>query len=421
MTDSINLKFGRSVVTVEQAWESLVVHLNRMETEHVPLASAFGRRLAVPVHADHDVPHFRRSGVDGYAVRAADIGQASFECPVTLQVTEHIPSGTMPQQTIGPGMAARIMTGAPVPDGADAVVMLEMTDCLMEDSPSVGIVQIKKAVPTGSNITPVAGEVGVGEHLIKQGERVGPGEAAILATFGYSHVPVYKKPVVAIFSTGSELLNVEKPLQPGRIRNSNSYMLAFQVEAAGGVPVIMPALPDDVAEVKQALERAFESADFIITSGGVSVGDYDVLVELFGRWDGNLLFNKVSMRPGTPTSAAIWKEKLLLALSGNPGASFVGFELFAGPCIRAMQGCEQPFPVESSAYLDIDYGKGSAYPRYVRGTTRVEDGVRKVQPAGIDKSSIMVSIKDADCLIKLPAGGGGFRKGVPVAVYSLES
>ena len=256
--------------------------------------------------------------------------------------------------------------------------------------------------------------------MLKQGTQIGPGEAAILATFGYANVSVYRQPRVAIFSTGSELLNVAEPLQPGRIRNSNSYMLAAQVEAAGGSAVIMQALSDDVAEVEAALQETFPKVDLVLTSGGVSVGDYDVLVDVFERFEGKLLFNKVAMRPGTPTSAALWNNRLLLALSGNPGASFVGFELFAKSLIKAMAGCQLPFSKAIPAQLDVDYDKDSAYPRYVRGTTHVDNGCLKVKPSGIDKSSIMVSIKDADCLIYLPAGGKGFVRDERVIIYPIQ-
>ena len=188
--------------------------------------------------------------------------QATPEAPVVLRVIERIPSGTVPRLIIQSGMAARIMTGAPVPDGADAVVMLEMTDSLQDAGTEPNNVSIKKNIPAASNITPVAGEIGLGDILLKQGTQIGPGEAAILATFGFSYVSVYRQPRVAIFSTGSELLNVAEPLQPGRIRNSNSYMLAAQVEAAGGSAVIMQALSDDVAEVEAALQETLPKVDF---------------------------------------------------------------------------------------------------------------------------------------------------------------
>ncbi|OAS24406.1 gephyrin-like molybdotransferase Glp [Paenibacillus oryzisoli] len=423
----MKLRFGRKVISVDEARAALYECVTTTEKEMVSLPRSFGRLLATDIYADHAVPHFRRSGVDGYAVRSQDIAAATPDNPIVLDVIERIPSGTVPERTVQAGMAARIMTGAPVPDGADTVVMLEMTDCLcLQDESLLSLdaqdtkVKIKKNVQAASNITPIAGEVNCGELVIPQGTRIGPGEAAILATFGFSVVKVFRRPRVAIFSTGSELLQVEQELQPGKIRNSNSYMLAAQVEANGGEAFIMPALSDDPHQVEAALGAVLPDVDLILTSGGVSVGDYDVLVDVFGRFDGKILFNKVAMRPGTPTSAALWKSKLLLALSGNPGASFVGFELFAKPIIRKMLGSHRPEAEELSAFLDIAYDKPSAYPRYIRGTTRVEAGCLWVRPAGIDKSSIMVSIKDADCLIWLPAGGQGYLRGDSVKVYTTR-
>ncbi|MDD9271160.1 gephyrin-like molybdotransferase Glp [Paenibacillus sp. GCM10023248] len=422
MNSDTKLKFGRKVISVDEARGLLAEYVKLTEVESVPLSAAYGRRLGEDITANHPVPHFRRSGVDGYAVKAEDIEPAAPDNPIVLRVIELIPSGTVPQHTVHSGTAARIMTGAPVPDGADSVVMLEMTDALPQHDAgkSSSCVSIKKHMPAGSNITPIAGEIREEELLLARGTRIGPGEAAILATFGYAYVAVYRKPKVAIYSTGSELLNVDDELEPGRIRNSNSYMLAAQVEAAGGTPIIMQALSDHADEVEAALQKGLAGADLVLTSGGVSVGDYDVLVDVFSRFAGKLLFNKVAMRPGTPTSAALWNDKLLLALSGNPGASFVGFELFAKPLILAMAGCPSAYPDAVTAYLDVDYDKGSAYPRYVRGMTHVQDGSLRVKPAGIDKSSIMVSIKDADCLIYLPAGGSGFARNERVHIYPIQ-
>ncbi|WP_312886196.1 molybdopterin molybdotransferase MoeA [Paenibacillus plantarum] len=422
MSSEMKLRFGRKVISVDEARTALYEYVKPTETETVSLPASFGRMLAKDIYADHAVPHFRRSGVDGYAVRSQDIAAANPDNPIVLHVIERIPSGTIPKCTVQAGMAARIMTGAPVPDGADTVVMLEMTDSLQDEvlSSFGAKVKIKKNVQAASNITPIAGEVSLGELVIPQGTRIGPGEAAILATFGFSMVEVYRRPRVAIFSTGSELLQVEQEMQPGKIRNSNSYMLAAQVEANGGAALIMPALSDDPGQVEAAVEAVLPEVDLILTSGGVSVGDYDVLVDVFGRFDGELLFNKVAMRPGTPTSAALWKNKLLIALSGNPGASFVGFELLAKPIIKAMLGCLCPETEVLTAFLDVPYDKPSVYPRYIRGTTRVDAGCLWVRPAGIDKSSIMVSIKDADCLIWLPAGGQGYQRGDGVKVYTTR-
>lgn len=407
------LRFHRKALQVEEAQQAVLSYTRVLETEHAALAESFGRRLAADVSASHPVPHFRRSGMDGYAIRAADSMEASPERPVPLQVGETIFCGSMPANEVKPGQAAKIMTGAAVPEGADAVIMLEMTGSEGDN------VYIRKRMTAGDNITPIGQEVAAGELLLRSGTMIGPGETALLASFGYSSVPVYRKPRVAIFPTGSELLDVDRPLAPGKIRNSNSYMVACQVREAGGEAILMPVLPDQPDLVERELRAVLDRVDCIITSGGVSVGDKDVLVDVFERWDGTLLFNKVAVRPGSPTSAGVWNGKPLFALSGNPGACFVGFELFAGPCLRAMQGHSVPLLPEAVARLSVDYAKGSAYSRYVRGTMDWTQGELAVRPAGTDKSSVMVSIKDTDCLIHIPAGGRGASSGDRVRVLLL--
>ncbi|MCZ8517763.1 molybdopterin molybdotransferase MoeA [Paenibacillus filicis] len=416
----MEFRFGRKAIALEEAQRIVLSLVRKQEEEQVSLPEAFGRRLARDVAADTPVPHFRRSGVDGFAVRASDCAAASPIRPATLTVVETLSAGMVPQRRLERGQAARIMTGGVVPDGADAVVMLEMTDRLEQTSELPYHVQICKSMEAGENVTPIGHEAQRGELLLRKGRRIGPGETAILAAFGHAVVPVFRRPRVAIFSTGSELLPVEVPLTEGKIRCSNSFMLAAQVMEAGGEPIMSPILPDDVREVELRLRAALESADAVVTTGGVSVGDKDVLVELFERWDGEVLFNKIKMRPGSPTSLGIWRGKPLFALSGNPGACYVGFELLMRPYLRAAMGSDAPLPDEATAILETDYRKGSAYPRYIRGTTRVEDGKLKVRPAGRDKSSIMVSIKDADCLICLPAGGTGAAQGELVRIMKLN-
>jgi molybdopterin molybdotransferase len=409
------LKFNRKLFQVQEAQQAVLQYVVQQETELVPLIESFGRRLAESVVADHPVPHFRRSGVDGYAICSEDSGGASTAPAeaVKLEVTETIMCGSLPKGSVSRGQAARIMTGAVVPEGADAVIMLEMTHVHGNE------VHIRKQLAAGENVTPLGHEVHAGEALLEAGRTIGPGEAAILASFGYAQVPVFRKPRVAIFSTGAELLEVDHEISPAKIRNSNSYMLACQVQAAGGEPIIMPILPDDSTLVEQALREVWRQVDLVITTGGVSVGDKDVLVEWFERWDGTLLFNKVAMRPGSPTSVGLWHNKLLFALSGNPGACFVGFELFVRPFLRGLLGDPLRQHTEINGCLDSDYSKGSAYPRYVRGTMSLQDGSVRVKPAGQDKSSIMVSIKDADCLIHIPAGGRGVARGESVRVLLL--
>lgn len=414
-----SLRFQRETLTVAVAQSKIAPFIQIANEEFVNLTNSFGRHLAQDIFATHDVPHFRRSGYDGYAVRALDTRYASHDTPVELRVIETIACGSVPKQTITKNTAARIMTGAAVPEGADAVIMLEMTDCA--ELPTGLDVHIKREMKAGDNITPIGQEIRQGSAVITRGSCIHAGTAALLATFGYMDVPVYQRPRVAIFATGSELLEVRSPLENGKIRNSNSYMIAAQVTAAGGQPIIMDVLSDDATAVKLAVLSALDQYDLVITTGGVSVGDYDIMVDLFDSWDGRLLFNKIAMRPGSPTSVGIRNGKLLFALSGNPSAGFVGFELFVRPVISGMMGGTDLFPRMLTASLASDFTKPSPYPRYVRGIYRMDQGTVWVEPVGPDKSSVMVSLLDATCLIIIPAGGRGLQYGNQVQFIAIHN
>ncbi|SEM67757.1 gephyrin-like molybdotransferase Glp [Lihuaxuella thermophila] len=411
------MRFNREIVKVAEAQQRVRPYIRTGKTEKVALLDSFGRYLAEDIRANEPLPHFRRSGMDGFAIRSADTKGASRDNPVWFQVIETIPCGSVPEKDVQPGTASRIMTGAAVPNGADAVVMLEMTRT--EERDGQVFISVSREIPPGHNITPVGSEVEQGKLLLEKGRKINAGAAALLATFGYAEVEVYKRPRVAVFATGSELLDVESPLQPGKIRNSNSYLLASLLLDAGACPLIHKTLPDDPDRAQAAILAAFDEADLVITTGGVSVGDYDILVDIFERWDGRMLFNKVAMRPGSPTTVGIWKDKFLFALSGNPGACFVGFELFVRPVLKGMQGKADPDLPYFTATMAEDFTTPCPFERFVRAYRYVTDGKVFVKPAGMEKSSITLTIKDTDCLIVVPPGGRGVLAGDQVKVISL--
>lgn len=412
------MRFGRTAIKVAEAQARIAPFIHPGDTEQIALADSSGRYLAEDVTATHDVPHFRRSGMDGFAIRAADTRGATRERPVLLEVIETVPCGDVPTTEVATGQATRIMTGAAVPEGADAVVMFEMTDAVEREGKVY--TAVKKEIAPGDNVTATGQEVQKGTMLLEKGRRINAGEAALLATFGYDTLSVYRQPTVAIFATGSELLPVGEAIRPGKIRNSNSYMLANQVENAGGIPYVQQILPDVVDEAEEAIFNALQTADMVITTGGVSVGDYDILVDILAKWDGDVLFNKLMMRPGSPTTVGRWRDTFLFALSGNPGACFVGFELFVRPVIAGMLGRRERELQPFTAILGADFPKPGAFPRYVRGKMSSEDGQVVVRPNGVDKSSITVSIVDADCLIVIPPGGQGVRAGERVTALKLN-
>jgi molybdopterin molybdotransferase len=409
--------FHRHAVTPDEARRRILSYIRPLETETVALNDSWGRRSAEPVAASHPFPPYRRSAMDGYAVRAEDLPADVRHEPVTLEVLETLPAGSVPSLTVGPGQASRIMTGAMLPDGADTVVMLEMTE--PEATEGRTYVRIAKSIPKGRNVAEIGDELQTGETLLRPGRLIGAGDIALLAAFGNAYTAVVRRPRVAVLSTGSELLAVNEPLVPGKIRNSNAAMIAALLREAGAEPTVLGHVPDEADQTERMIRQGLAEYDLMITTGGVSVGDGDILVDILARWDGTTIFNKVAMRPGSPTTAAVLDGKLLLALSGNPGAGFVGFHLFAAPAIRAMLRAGQPEPGRFQARLAEPFLKLNAYPRYIRARTEFRDGTIWIRPTGIDQSSLMKTIVEADCLMVIPPLKQGLQEGELVSAIPL--
>ncbi len=410
-------RFRRTALQPEEALKLILERVSSLSTERVPLAEAWGRRLGEALVSPHPFPPFRRSGMDGYAVRASDLLHAATATPVTLAVLESVPSGVEPKHPVGEGQATRIMTGGMVPEGADAVVMLEMTATEIRDGRP--FVQIGKSVKSGLNIADIGCEIKEGAMLLPPGHLIGSGESALLASCGYAKVSVVRRPRVAILSTGSELLEIDEELAPAKIRNSNAPMLAAMVRECGAEPIMLGKVPDDANAAQTLVRQGLHDCDLLLTSGGVSVGDYDVMVDVLAAPDVELLFNKIAMRPGSPTTAAILHHKLIVALSGNPGACFVGFHLFVVPALKAMQLEVQPAMRSFQAYLGTEFPKINAYRRYIRARTELREGTVWVTPTGDDKSSLMTTIIGADCLIEIPPLKESMEMGQMVTAWKL--
>lgn len=410
-------KFHRKALQVKEAQAKVIEYARKLNPEEVPLNQSCGRYLAEPVIAPHPFPAFARSGMDGYAIIAADTEECVNGSMVWMEVVDNIPCGAVSSVPVTPGTAARIMTGAQVPEGADTVVMLEITETREDDGKQY--VGIRKPQQAGSNITPCGFELGEGELVLPAGGRIAAGEIAVLAALGVHTVKVLRRPKIGVFATGTELLEVQEPLVPGKIRNSNSPMLEALVRETGGEPVMLGAIADDLELARSKVQMAMDSYDMVITTGGVSVGDYDIMGDLVREKSGDMLFNKVTMRPGSVTTAAVRGGKLLLALSGNPGACFVGFQLFARPVISLMQGASSPFLPEWGAVLGTDYLKVNNYTRFVRAWLENHEGCLFAYPADIDESSVMVTIKDSDCLIIVPPEEKGLKAGAKIKVIKL--
>ncbi|MDA7026279.1 molybdopterin molybdotransferase MoeA [Bacillus sp. CLL-7-23] len=411
----------RTPISVFEAVESVVQYQKQGETEWVQLEDSLHRYLAKDVKADHHVPAFDRSPYDGFAIRAADTVDATRDHPLQFEVIDHIGAGAVSHKRLGPFQAVRIMTGAQIPDGADAVIMLELVKTYTENEKNYMV--LKRSVQSGENISKKGEDAEKGSVLLTKGTRITPGVIALLATFGYATVPVVKKPVIGIIATGTELLNVSDPLVPGKIRNSNANMVIAQVEEAGGSPLYLGKISDQLKESFEVIEKALKQVDFLITTGGVSVGDFDFLPDIYEKLGAKVLFNKVGMRPGSVTTVAQLNEKVLFGLSGNPSACFVGFELFVKLLIRLWLLDQKPYTLTAKAILMKSFPKPNPFTRFVRAHVSVKDGIFHAIPVGLDKSGVVTSLAIANGLIILPGGTRGYQVGehVNVLLYRDEN
>lgn len=403
----------RKPIQVAEAVQLVVTHAKPIGTERISLEQAYGRVLAEPIIAKHDVPPFDRSPYDGFAVRAADTDGASGENRISFTVIEELGAGHFATKEIGEGEAYRIMTGAAIPENADAVVMLEQT---VEQENAF---TLRKPFSAGENISFRGEDAQDGEQLIGSGALIHPGTIALLATFGYGEVEVAKRPVVGILSTGTELLKVDEALEPGKIRDSNGPMIAAQLERMGIEHKSYGMFIDDLDVCTEVVEKALLETDVLITTGGVSVGDYDYLPAIYERLGAQVLFNKVAMRPGSVTTVAVLGDKLLFGLSGNPSACFTGFELFTRPAILQMMGAENLYMPRMQAKLGDDFTIPNPFTRFVRAVWEMTEEGPVASPAGFNKSSAVSSIARGNCIIVLPSGTRGYTKGMEVDVLLL--
>jgi len=408
----------RTPLAVADAVQKVMEHKLEGQQEFVSIFDSCDRFLSEDLKADHDVPRFDRSAYDGYAVKSEDLADCSKENPLRLKVIDEIGAGYVCNKSVGRFEAVRIMTGAMLPPDCDAVVMLE--DVIEASTLDDKHITISKPVLKGENLSFKGEDVQAGAVLVKKGTKIKPGIVALLATFGYEQVPVAKKPIIGVFATGSELLEVHEELEEGKIRNSNAYMVMAQIKQAGAEAVYFGKLADVLDESYQAMKKAMDTVDILLTTGGVSVGDYDLLPDIYRKLGAEVLFNKIAMRPGSVTTVAVLDGKLLFGLSGNPSACFVGFELYARPIIRTMLFSEKPHLTTASAILKEDFPTTNAFTRFIRSRAVLADGVLYTGPSGTDKSSIVSSIANANALTILPGGINGFKKGEQVQVILLD-
>jgi len=408
----------RKPILVADAVKSVMEYAKYGTQETIDFAEADGRRLAEPLIATNDVPSFDKSPYDGFAFSSKDTVNASTINPVQFEVMERVGAGELPTLKLKSGQASRIMTGAKIPEGADCVAMFEV--CKSFEQNGKNYMEIKRTMQAGQNVMPVGSELTTGTALAEAGSLINPGMKAVLATFGYHKVKVATKPVVGIIATGTELLDIDEPLQPGKIRNSNGYMVAAQAKRAGAEYKYYGKLADELEPSYKLVKQALEETDLLITTGGVSVGDFDLMPEIFKRLGAKVLFNKVAMRPGSVTTVAVKEGKLLFGLSGNPSACYVGFELFVRPVIQKALFNDNCYHKQASAVMKDDFLKPNPFTRFVRSYIDYDEQGLSVHLSGMDKSNVVSSLAGANSFMVLPGGTRGYKVGDQVNVLLLE-
>ncbi len=407
---------------VEQAREEILAHIRTLESENVPLLEALGRTLAEDVRSGEDIPPFDNSAMDGYAVRAADVSAASPESPVTLLVTATLAAGEVAGEPLQAGQAIRIMTGAPLPAGADSVVPFEQTDEGLSGPPQTGNpVRIMRAVRHGANVRRAGEDVHQGEVVLQRGALLRPAEIGLLASLGRAQVRVTRRPRVAVLATGDELVEIDQALTPGKIRNSNSYSNYAQVLKYGGIPIKLPIARDTMGDVTDRIEEGIErGADLFLTSGGVSMGDYDLVKRVLHDL-GQIDFWQVRMQPGKPMAFGRLRGVPLIGLPGNPVSAMVVFEQFARPAMLKMLGRRHLRKPEVEATL-LDEAKPYVdRVRFLRAIVSQDvEGRWVAHLTGPQGSGILSSMVRANGLAVIPKHEGRIPAGTRVWVQMLD-
>jgi molybdopterin molybdotransferase len=407
------------MLSVEEALEPILSAARPLPAVSVPLLHAHGCVLAENILSDIDNPPFDNSAVDGYAVRAADTTGASPDCPAILQPLPEVAAGSVPTVALSPGCCMRVMTGAPLPDGADAMVMVE------DARPTDDGVLILEEAASGDHVRRRGEDIRCGSTVLRAGALIQAAEVAILAAVGRAEVPVHRRPRVAVLSTGDELVDVAIRPGPGQIRDSNRYALVALVREAGAELHSMTHVPDDPAATEAAIRAAAgldgsEPADVIVTSGGVSVGDRDYVKPALEKL-GTLDLWRVRMKPGKPLAFGRIGDTLFFGLPGNPISTMVTFEIFVRPALCKMAGrmdVNRPFV---PAVLDGAVPHQPGRREYVRGVVRLESGRFIASPTGAQGSGVLTSMVGANALLIVPEDSGDVPAGQSLDALLLHA
>jgi len=419
------------MISVEQALEKILSCVDVLEEEQVPILDSPGQVLAEDIYSSINIPPLDNAAMDGYAVKSGDTYGASLESPRFLRVIDTVIAGSISEREVEPGTAIRIMTGAPVPKGADSVVKFEDTDETQRKKPSteqsITEIGILCKVEAGLNVRRAGEDIAMGSIVSKKGTVIRPAEVGVLASLGRSKVMVIRRPVVAILATGNELVDINQPLPAGKIYNSNTYSVAALIQRYGGVPKILGIALDSEESLVTRLRQGLDT-DMLITTGGVSAGDYDIVKDILAK-EGEITFWTVRMKPGKPlafgTIKGIGKTGETrsipqLGLPGNPVSSMVTFELFARPAILKMMGKKNLTKPSVEAVIEEPVINSDGRRVYTRAVVEKRGGQYFARLTGPQGSGILTSMSQANGLVIVPEDKAGVKAGEVVQVMMLD-
>jgi molybdopterin molybdotransferase len=405
---------GEGLVPVEEARDRILAQIKPLQPLELPLQEAEGCVLADDVVAPTDIPDFASSAMDGFAVRSNDVADATPSSPIELRIVGRASIGRRPDATVGGGESVRIATGAPIPAGADTIVPIEDCEVVAD---TVGVLAPS---PEGKHVRPAGEDVRGGEVLLKAGRRVGAPELGLLATAGFSHPLVHPRPRVVVLSTGDELIPPSQTPEFGQVRDSNGYLLFGALREAGAVPVMAGIVGDEVEDLREAVFSHLVQADAFVSSGGVSVGDRDVVKAAFFR-RGDVDFYKVAMQPGMPQGFGWVEGTPFFGLPGNPVSAFVSFEVFIRPVLRRMMGRRQLTRPEVTARLDADVTGPVGKTQFARVRVRRTKEGWIASPTGARGSNLISTVSRANGLAVVPPGVQTAHAGSEVTVIVFRA
>jgi len=416
------------MISVEEALDKILNTVQVMEPEEKPILDCLGQLLAIDVKSSIDVPPHDNSAMDGYAIRSTDLSSADASKPIVLKVLGEVAAGYMTDQKVTTGTAIRIMTGAPMPEGADTVVQFENTDELERNGHDHALKEIGIYNPTqkGMNVRYKGEDISAGQTVIKEGTVLRAAEIGVLASLGIPHIAVIRRPVVAVLSTGDELCDINGPLEAGKIYDSNAYSIAASILSCGGIPRIIGIGRDTIQSLRQKINEGL-NADMLITSGGVSKGDYDVVKDVLAGM-GEIGFWTVRMKPGKPLAFGTIKKEEghltkkipHLGLPGNPASSMITFEQFARPAIIKMMGKSNFQRPVVQAVIDDNIKNSDGRRIYARVIVYRDGSGYKASLAGPQGSGILMSMALANGLAIVPEDCPAIRAGDRVTVQLLN-